>query len=635
MNLEKASAALKKYWEYDKFRPPQDEIILSVLEGRDTIALLPTGGGKSLCYQLPALLLPGKTIVISPLIALMEDQVQGLNKKGIKARSLNATLTYRQIDLILDDFVYGDLKILYISPERIRSEIFYRRFAKAKISLFAIDEVHCISQWGYDFRPSYLQISDLRIQCPHVPVIALTATATPTVLNDISEKLALKSPAIYSKSFERNNLSFTVIHTHDKFNQLLHLLNKVKGSAIIYVRNRKETVLVSNRLRQHQYAAIHYHGGMDKAERDRYQKLWMSNSAPIIVSTNAFGMGIDKPDVRLVVHLDLAPSPEEYYQEAGRAGRDGKASFAVTIIDEGDIAAAEEQLADQFPPKDEIAEVFDYLCRYYKIAYGDGLHLTFDFNMSDFAAYSGKKAKKIFHVLSILDREGWIMMSEGLKEPTRIMIVCDYQDLKWLNERSDKKSGLVTHLLRKYEGLFTDFVKIDEWAICKDLHMEESELDRLLQMLKAEGIIDIRKKISGPAITFLSDRPELRSFTIDMVAYRFRQKMAADRLSAMIAYIQNEKECRQAFILRYFGEKGKKCGRCDICKGTFNPEVSPEVKEKVLNALHNAGDISLYTVKKFVSGFPLNKRKQVHAALSQLETENIIHITDKGFIQWL
>ncbi|HMU02659.1 MAG TPA: ATP-dependent DNA helicase RecQ, partial [Saprospiraceae bacterium] len=566
--MEESSSILKQYWGYDEFRPPQDLIIQSVLNQNDTIALLPTGGGKSVCFQVPALIFEGKTLVISPLIALMQDQVDTLISKGIKAKSLNASLNYKEIDHILDNFVYGDLKILYISPERVSSELFCLRLAKTKLSLIAVDEAHCISQWGYDFRPSYFNIPKLREIHPKVPIIALTATATPKVLDDISEKLALKSTSIFKKSFSRDNLGLTVINSENKRSDLLQLLSHVKGCSIIYVRNRKQTIEVAQWLTEHGISCASYHGGMERSVRERNQQSWMTNRVRIMVSTNAFGMGIDKSDVRLVVHIDVAPSIEEYYQEAGRAGRDGKNAYGVTIIDDTDMKDVQSNFEDQFPPLDFIANVYDKLCRYFKLAYGSGIDERFDFNIIDFCEYVEMPVKKIYHTLNLIEKEGWICFTEAFKEPSRVMIVTDHTNLYFDDQSANIKNEIVTHLLRKYEGLFVDPVKIDETKIAKELNMEEVQLIHYLNILKAEGVISYLPRASKPQVVFLKPRPEPNGFYIDHKSYLLRKKMALDRLDAMIVFLRNEDKCRQTVVVEYFGEKDQKpCGRCDICLG--------------------------------------------------------------------
>jgi ATP-dependent DNA helicase RecQ len=630
--LNDAAAILKRYWGFDEFRSPQDAIIESVLNRKDTIALLPTGGGKSLCYQLPAMMMEGKTIVVSPLIALMQDQVNALLQKGIKARTLNATMSTREIDFLLDNFVYGDLKILYISPERLNSEMFMVRCAKAKVSLIAVDEAHCISQWGYDFRPSYLEIFRLRTLHPNTPMIALTATATPAVIADISEKLELKNPAVFKKSFRRDNLSFAVIRTEDKFGDLLHLVEKVKGCAVIYVRNRKETQLLCAHLIKHGITATFYHGGMDKQSRDANQSTWMKNQVRIMVSTNAFGMGIDKPDVRLVVHLDVAPGPEEYYQEAGRAGRDGRPAYAVTVIDEKDILDAENQLKEQFPPKELIAKVYDLICRYFKIPYGSGLHDQYEFIISDFARFSELPAKQIFHILTILEKEGWILMNEGLRSPTRIMIICHHSELQFTDSRATEKSAFITHLLRKYEGLFTDFVKIDETVLARELGTDITQIQLWLRLLRSEAVLDVQERVTGPQIIFLSDRPEIRSFSMDTKRYKLRQKMATERLHAMVRYLDNEEECRQKLLLNYFAENTDSCGKCDVCRGTFNTNLTEDQLNQLINHLKTVSLTGAYSIKSYAALYPYNIRLRIVKALKLLETEHRLQINDKGLI---
>lgn len=631
--MEESNAILKQYWGYDEFRPPQDLIIESVLQQNDTIALLPTGGGKSVCFQVPALIFAGKTLVISPLIALMQDQVDTLISKGIKAKSLNASLSYKEIDVVLDNFVYGDLKILYISPERISSELFSTRLAKVKLSLIAVDEAHCISQWGYDFRPSYFNIPKLREIHPKVPIIALTATATPKVLSDITEKLALRSPSIFRKSFSRDNLGLTVINSESKRSDVLQLLSFVKGCTIIYVRNRKQTIEVAQWLTEHGMSCASYHGGMERSVRERNQQLWMTNRVRVMVSTNAFGMGIDKSDVRLVVHIDVAPSIEEYYQEAGRAGRDGKNAYGVTIIDETDIAEVKVNFEDQFPPLEFILNIYDRLCRYYKLAYGSGIDERFDFNLIEFCEYLETPVKKIYHTLNIIEKEGWICFTEAFKEPSRIMIVTDHTNLYFHDQSANIKNDIITHLLRKYEGLFVDPVKIDETKIAKELNLEEVQLIHYLNLLKAEGVISYLPRASKPQVVFLKPRPEPNDFYIDHKSYLLRKKMASDRLDAMIVFLRNEEKCRQIVVVEYFGEKNQKpCGKCDICLGASTETLTSEQVSQVLDHVIKVVAVNTISVKKYIGLYPFNKRKRILKALKQFESEGFINIDNLGNI---
>lgn len=630
--MEESIAILKKYWGYEKFRAPQDNIIESVIALHDTIALLPTGGGKSICFQVPAMIFSGKTIVVSPLIALMQDQVDQLKLRNINAKALHSNLTYQQIDAILDDFVYGDVKLLYISPERIKSEMFSLRIEKAKISLIAVDEAHCISQWGYDFRPSYFNIPILRDIHPRVPIIALTATATPKVITDIAEKLHLKKPVIFKKSFIRDNLSFSVIETHNKLNEVLQILDKVKGCAILYVRNRKETIEIAQWLHQTGISCASYHGGMDKTVREKNQQAWMHNKVRLMVSTNAFGMGIDKPDVRLVIHMDIAPSIEEYYQEAGRAGRDGAAAFAVIVYDGADVDAAKKNYEDQFPSLEIISSVYDRLCRFLKVAYGAGMMETYDFHIVDFATYLNMPVKKVFHILNILEKEGWVAFSDAYKEPSKLMILADQEDLDFLHREKNVKTSIIIHLLRKYEGLFTDHVKIDETKIASELKMEEQTLIYHLQVLKSEGYISYQPRSSEPQITFMQDRPEQNSFSIDKRLYQQRKKMAGDRLTAMINYVKNGDNCRQTVLVEYFGEKVEDCGQCDICVGKSKTSLTEEQINKIFHHLNSNISVEPVNINQYVNLYPFNKRKRVMRALKDFESEGKIKIDNAGLI---
>lgn len=628
--MEDIHSILKQYWGYDNFRPPQEEIIQSILQQNDTIALLPTGGGKSVCFQVPALILPGKTLVISPLIALMQDQVDNLFAKGIIAKSLNANMHYKEMETILNNFVLGDLKMLYISPERIDSEAFISKIQNAKISLIAVDEAHCISQWGYDFRPSYFNINKLRDVFQAAPIIALTATATPHVLKDIAEKLHLKKPAIFKKSFARSNLSLTVLHTEDKIGELKQILDRVKGCGIIYVRNRKETIEIAQWLQHYGIPCASYHGGMEKGVRDKNQQLWMNNQARLIVSTNAFGMGIDKPDVRLVVHLDLAPSIEEYYQEAGRAGRDGRESFAVSILSSVDFLTAQANFADQFPSIEIISSVYDRLCRYHRVAYGSGMMESYDFDIISFATYLNIPVKKVFHILNILEKDGWIAFSDAYKEPSKVHFIADHTDLYHLDKVQNFSAALMVHLLRKYEGLFVDFVKIDEKRIAQDLRQEEGKIKHTLHKLKIDGFIDYTPKAAAPQIIFTRERPHEEHFTIDKKAYQQRKKMAQTRLNAMIQYLQNETICRQKIIMDYFGEKGTSCGKCDICLGVNEQTFNAEQVEKIKKHIYNTLSISNINIKQYANIYPFNQRKRIIHFIKDLEAEGYIRLDNQG-----
>lgn len=625
---------LNNYWGYDTFRPKQLEIIESIVSGKDTLVLLPTGGGKSLCYQLPAMAFQGKTLVISPLIALMQDQVDQLSQRGIPAKAIHTHVRYKDIDGILDRFVYGDLKILYISPERLASEMFNLRIAKAKLSLIAVDEAHCISQWGYDFRPAYFNIPELRLIHPNVPIIAVTATATPKVIDDMADKLQLRKANIFKQSFLRENLSLTVIKTENKKQEVLQVLSKLKGCAIIYVRNRRETIDIAQWLTQYGIECASYHGGMEKSIREKNQLVWMNNSVRIMVATNAFGMGIDKPDVRLVIHLDIAPSIEEYYQEAGRAGRDGNAAYAVTFIDDRDIAYAYSSFEDQFPSLEIIGSTYHRLCRYVKLAYGSGMMESFDFELSNFADYVSMPARKLFFILHILEKEAWITFSETYKDASKIQVMADQEDLALLQSQRDFKNELLVYLIRTYEGIFTDYVKIEEARIAQAMKKEEAYIVHILNILKAEALILYQPRASKPQITFIRERPEEDQFYMDKKSYQLRKKMAKDRLDAIIAYANNDLDCRQAFILKYFGEKPTQCGQCDLCLGSKSTTFTEKETDKIHEHLFNTLTYGAIPLKSYLELYPFHKRKRLIRMIQALESEGKISINNLGLMTW-
>lgn len=633
--LEEIFEVLKKYWGYDTFRPPQDEIVRAVLQKKDVLALLPTGGGKSVCFQLPAMMMEGKTLVISPLIALMEDQILTLRERKIKAGYIHSGLHFKQVERTMDQFAFGDLKMLYVAPERLASAYFQERIRNIKLSLIAVDEAHCISQWGYDFRPAYLEIAEIRKLKPKVPVIALTATATEKVAEDIKSLLEFQKPALFKKSFTRDNISFVVCNTEDKKGELLHIIHKIKGSGIIYVRNRKQTAEISQWLIQKGISAVGYHGGMDKIQRDQFQMAWIKNQVRWIVCTNAFGMGIDKPDVRVVIHLDIPASLEEYYQEAGRAGRDGKESVAVVIYDEQDKTKAIQDFNDAYPPVDSIAETYDQLCRYCRVAYGSGVEETYDFSAADFATVLKQPVKNVFQILQILEKEGWVSFNDGFHESTKMMIVCSPGDLHFTDYLKDEKSRIMTYLLRKFEGLFLDFVKIDESRIARDLDMSDHKLVAMLQLLKAEGILDIRFKKSVPQVTFLRSRPEKKHFSFDEKRYLARKKMAQDRLRKMMDYLDTVEQCRQQFILEYFDEHTDRlCGKCDYCR--YKAEGLPEEQfvSDVLRVLKEAVHLEKQIeVKSFIKRWPYNKRLKVKTSLKLLEEHGKIALSRTGILK--
>lgn len=627
----KPESILQKYWGYNSFRYPQDEIIKSVLSGEDVVALLPTGGGKSICYQIPALILKGKTIIISPLIALMQDQVENLFARGIMAKSLNSTMHPKEIDAILDSFVFGDLKMLYISPERIRSDQFISRISKAKVDLIAVDEAHCISHWGYDFRPSYFEIKVLKEVFPKACTIALTATATSKVLDDIITRLDLSKPKVYKKSFERDNLSLISIKTEDKKAELLRILQRVDGSVILYVRNRKETIELSRWLTQCGISATHYHGGMEKKDRDKNQNYWMNNHVRVMVATNAFGMGIDKADVRVVVHLKPPQSLEAYYQEAGRAGRDGKSSYAVMITNKRDLDELFLEFEDSFPSIELVTGVYDRLCRYYKVGYGSGWMESYEYLPQEIADYVQLPPRKLQNILDLLEKEGWITFGDGRYDVSKVLVTADTNDLTYLQQIGDIKYKVLVQLLRKYEGLFLDYVKIDELAISRELQIEANRVPYYLNLLQSDGYILYKPQSANNQIIFTRERPQLENFNIDRKTYQFRKQQSLSKLKAILNYLDSN-DCRQSTILSYFDEKSKNCQRCDICLEKSKGDLTNEEKEHILDYLKANIKKRKIDVKSFVHAYPIIKRKSLLAFIHFLQEEEIIDLDFLGHI---
>lgn len=565
-----AREVLKKYWSYDAFRPLQEEIISSVISGKDTFALLPTGGGKSICYQLPALYLDGTCLVISPLISLMSDQSADLKRRNIRSIVINSFMDSRSIDRSLDNAVFGDYKLIYVSPERIKSAIFLERFRQMKISFIAVDEAHCISQWGYDFRPSYMKIHELRAY-HDVPVMALTATATSQVAEDIILNLKMKDPSVFRKSFARDNIFFSVEHTGNKTGRLNQIAAAEKGSGIVYIRNRRKCREVAESLKSAGISADYYHAGLSHEERQERQDAWTSGKTSVIAATNAFGMGIDKADVRFVVHCDLPDSLEAFYQEAGRAGRDGKESRSVVLMDESDRQKLLDNFEQSFPEIEEIREIYHLLCNHFQIAEGSVVQDSLPFHLPAFASKFNRNKVTVFQCLKQLEQEGHLLLSGGVYKSSRIRIIGGKYDILQFRQDNPDYSDLIMYLLRAYSGIIDQAVGIDESEIASKTGLTESALRFKLEYLAKHGLLKYEQGGSESRISFLTARMRREDVTIAEADYSRRKEAHRKRMTAILAYADSEKQCRSNIILSYFDEKPSgDCGHCDSCRRKSN-----------------------------------------------------------------
>jgi len=579
---------LKQYWGYDEFRPLQEDIIQSVLNQQDTLALLPTGGGKSICFQIPAMAMEGICIVISPLIALMKDQVENLQKRGINAIAIVAGMGKREIDIALDNCIYGPIKFLYISPERLLSDLVQERIKHMNVNLLAVDEAHCISQWGYDFRPSYLHIVDFKKLHPKVPILALTASATHRVQLDIVDKLDFKSQNIFRKSFERKNLSYSVLKQENKLQKVLDVCTKVHGSGILYVRTRKDTVELAKYLNQHLIPAQYYHAGLNLEERAQTQNAWISNQVKVIVATNAFGMGIDKPDVRFVLHYEIPESLEAYYQEAGRAGRDEKKAYAVILFQQRDQIVFEKKFEQNFPLPDEIKKTYHHLCNYLQIPIGNGEGVTYEFNIADFCSKFQLEILKTISAVKFLEQNEYFILSENAFLSSRLQFIVDGEDLYKFQVENEKFDLFIRSVLRSYGGAFDQFVNIKETEIAKKNNMSRVEVMKYLQELNTLEVISYQKQTDQPLLTFIKPRYKTEDVIIDKKYYEERKTIYQQKMKAMLAFVQEEK-CRSMQILQYFEESdAQKCGVCDVClaeKRNQNNDVKRQQTKIIINAL--------------------------------------------------
>lgn len=607
---------LKQYWGYNGFRSIQLDIIESIGNGRDTLGLMPTGGGKSITFQVPALAQEGTCIVITPLIALMKDQVQNLRKKGIKAAAVYTGMLRSEIIKTLENCIFGGIKILYISPERLSSPIFQTKLHHMKVSFITVDEAHCISQWGYDFRPAYLKIAEIRKLKP-APVLALTATATEKVVDDIQAQLAFQQKNVFRMSFERPNLAYVVRKTNDKIAELIHILSRINGSAIVYVRSRRRCKELSAILETNGIQSTFYHAGLEPSVRDERQKLWNDNKKRVIVATNAFGMGIDKPDVRVVIHMDSPDSIEAYFQEAGRAGRDGMKSFAVLLWNNGDPAKLQKRINSNFPPKEFISDVYEHLAYFYQIGVGSGEGHTFSFEIGRFCVTYSYSSIYVDSALRILQNAGYLRYETEPDASARVHILLQRNDLYRLNELTPKEEAVMTTLLRCYGGLFTSYEFIDETLVASLAGLSNHETYQTLKSLSMQHIIHFIPQRKTPYITFLHDRDE--SIYLSESIYDNRKTEYIKRIEAVIAYASNDYVCRSRQLLRYFGEKTTHdCGQCDVC---LKSEHDDSAREKIMQLLKDNEWHQLKDVMKIDA-----ESTDLDHALKYLVQEEVIHI---------
>ena len=597
--MDRYKGILKQYWGYDDFRGIQKEIIESICSGHDTLGLMPTGGGKSITFQVPALAQKGVSIVITPLIALMKDQVDHLLRRGIKAAAIYSGLTHEEIIITLENCIFGDVKLLYVSPERLASELFQTKLRHMKVSFITVDEAHCISQWGYDFRPSYLEIANIRKLLPGVPVLALTATATPAVVDDICEKLSRSEECgvrserfnVFRMSFERKNLVYVVRQAHDKREQLIHILSRLQGTAIVYVRSRQRTKEYAELLMKAGISATFYHAGLDTSVKDERQQAWQEGKTRVIVATNAFGMGIDKPDVRVVIHIDCPDSIEAYFQEAGRAGRDGLRSYAVLLYNNGDKRKLEKRVADTFPEKDYIRQVYEHLAFFYQIGVGSGYNHTFEFNIDKFCHAFHHFPIQVDSALKILTRAGYIEYTEEQDNQARLMFTISRGELYKLENNSPNEDKIITTLLRNYGGLFTDYHYIDEGFLASQTALEPQQVYQTLKGLGQRHILHFIPQKKTPYIRYTQRREDKEYLQFTPAIYEERLDQFRQRIQAVIQYATDDHVCRSRQLLRYFGETDSHdCGLCDVClshrKGGIVSEPRMNTaQEKILEML--------------------------------------------------
>ena len=628
--MNKYQEILKQYWGYDSFRDLQEEIITSIGEGKDTLGLMPTGGGKSITFQVPALAQEGLCIVITPLIALMKDQVHNLRKRGIKALAVYSGMTRQEIITALENCIFGDYKFLYISPERLDTEIFRIKLRSMKVSMITVDESHCISQWGYDFRPAYLKIAEIRELLPGVPVLALTATATPEVVKDIQARLNFHEGNVFRMSFERKNLAYIVRKTDNKTSELLHILRRIPGSAIIYARNRRRTKEITELLVNEDITADFYHAGLDNAVKDLRQKRWQNGEVRVMVATNAFGMGIDKPDVRIVLHLDLPDSPEAYFQEAGRAGRDGEKAYAVILYSKSDKTTLHKRVVDTFPDKEYILNVYEHLQYYYQMAMGDGFQCVREFNIEEFCRKFKYFPVPVDSALKILSQAGYLEYTDEQDNASRILFTLRRDELYKLREMGAETEALIQTILRSYTGVFTDYAYISEASLSIRTGLTREKIYNILVTLTKRRIVDYIPRKKTPYIIYTRERQELRFVHIPPSVYEERKVRYEARIKAMEEYVTSEDVCRSRMLLRYFGEKNEhNCGQCDVCishratDATLSEDSFEELKQQITELLAQKPLLPVEIANKMEA-----KRERVAEVIHHLLEEGALKMQD-------
>lgn len=616
---------LQQYWGHQQFRPLQEDVVRSALAGKDTLALLPTGGGKSVCFQVPALCRDGLCLVVSPLIALMKDQVQHLQQKGIAATAIFSGMRMRDIDRILDNCVFGAYKFLYVSPERLMTDIARERIRRMKINLIAIDEAHCVSQWGYDFRPPYLQLTALRELCPNVPFLALTATATQAVIDDIQQKLGFKEYNVLKKSFQRENLSYSVLREDAKLEKLFDILNKVAGTALVYVRNRRKTKEIALWLQKKGIVADFYHAGLSMDERSEKQDAWMFDRTRVMICTNAFGMGIDKPNVRTVVHYDLPDNLEAYFQEAGRAGRDGKKSYAVLLYNQDDRKALELNLLNSFPSMEEIRTTYRALGSYLQLAVGGGENESYNFDFSDFIHHFKLDAVKTHQCLKVLEQSGWLSLSDAIFLPTSVQFIVSKEKLYDFQLKNAHLDLFIRTLMRTYSGIFNNPTYIrDEHKLCNILRINKEQLYNIFNLLQKEGILEYVPKKELPQLVLLRERVAAENLTIDYEMYEFRKQQQTARTQRAIAYAE-QIICRSQQLLDYFGEASPKaCGICDVCLGRHETKIDTQIFDRYAEKIKHILVKEQLTLEELLECFSPSRKNKLLEVLEYLASERYI-----------